>query len=111
MTHFYECFCEVVSPATDREAWIIQKYPDRYNDEEVLKSVPKFAYPYKFTKYVPYDSRINTYRSPNKYKYVKLVSRTTIYEEGSNKNHKSATKNRFIILMCGNLQTQSFTAF
>uniref|UniRef100_A0A1Y1L742 UDENN domain-containing protein n=3 Tax=Photinus pyralis TaxID=7054 RepID=A0A1Y1L742_PHOPY len=46
--HFFECFCEVVPPTADKEAWIIQQYPDTYNDEEVLKSVPKFAYPYKF---------------------------------------------------------------
>jgi hypothetical protein len=46
--HFFECFCEVVPATVDKEAWIIQQYPDKYKDEEVLKSVPKFAYPYKF---------------------------------------------------------------
>lgn len=46
--HFFECFCEVVPPSEDREAWILQQFPDKYNDNEVLKSVPKFAYPYKF---------------------------------------------------------------
>ncbi|CAG9763376.1 unnamed protein product [Ceutorhynchus assimilis] len=46
--HFFECFCEVVPPADDKDAWIIQQYPDKYKDQEVLKSVPKFAYPYKF---------------------------------------------------------------
>lgn len=46
--HFFECFCEVVPPTPEKEAWIIQQYPDTYNDPEVLKSVPKFAYPYKF---------------------------------------------------------------
>ncbi|XP_063910871.1 DENN domain-containing protein 1B isoform X2 [Zophobas morio] len=46
--HFFECFCEVVPPTADKEAWIIQQYPDKYKDEEVLKAVPKFAYPYKF---------------------------------------------------------------
>lgn len=48
--HFFECFCEVVPPTSDKEAWIIQQYPDKYRDEEVLKAVPKFAYPYKFEK-------------------------------------------------------------
>ncbi|CAH1371749.1 DENN domain-containing protein 1B-like isoform X3 [Tenebrio molitor] len=46
--HFFECFCEVVPATVDKDAWIIQQYPDKYKDEEVLKSVPKFAYPYKF---------------------------------------------------------------
>lgn len=50
MKHFFECFCEVVPPTPDKEAWIIQQYPSRYKDEEVLKTVPKFAYPYKFEK-------------------------------------------------------------
>ena len=50
--HFFECFCEVVPPTADKEAWIIQQYPDKYKDEEVLKAVPKFAYPYKFEKLV-----------------------------------------------------------
>ncbi|EFA12610.1 DENN domain-containing protein 1B isoform X1 [Tribolium castaneum] len=46
--HFFECFCEVVPPTGDKAAWIIQQYPDKYKDEEVLKAVPNFAYPYKF---------------------------------------------------------------
>jgi hypothetical protein len=46
--HFFECFCEVVPATVDKDAWIIQQYPDKYKDEQVLKSVPKFAYPYKF---------------------------------------------------------------
>ncbi|XP_066256358.1 DENN domain-containing protein 1B-like isoform X1 [Euwallacea similis] len=46
--HFFECFCEVVPPTEGKDAWIIQQYPDKYKDAEVLKSVPKFAYPYKF---------------------------------------------------------------
>ncbi|XP_071054303.1 DENN domain-containing protein 1A isoform X2 [Onthophagus taurus] len=48
--HFFECFCEVVPPSVDdgKDAWIIQQYPYTYKDEEVLKSVSKFAYPYKF---------------------------------------------------------------
>jgi hypothetical protein len=47
-----------VVPATvDKEAWIIQQYPDKYKDEEVLKSVPKFAYPYKFEKLVVVEKK------------------------------------------------------
>lgn len=46
--HFFECFCEVVPPTGDNDAWIIQQFPETYKDTEVLKSVPKFAYPYKF---------------------------------------------------------------
>ncbi|XP_049812793.1 DENN domain-containing protein 1A-like isoform X3 [Schistocerca nitens] len=46
--HLFQCFCEVVAPRGDKEAWIIQKFPDSYRDEEVLKSVPKFAYPCEF---------------------------------------------------------------
>lgn len=47
VVHFFECFCEIVPPTTDNGAWIIQQYPDTF-DSEVLKTVPKFAYPYKF---------------------------------------------------------------
>ncbi|XP_050312405.1 DENN domain-containing protein 1A-like isoform X2 [Anthonomus grandis grandis] len=45
---FFECFCEVVPPREGKEPWIIQQYPETYRDQEVLKSVPKFAYPYQF---------------------------------------------------------------
>nr|CAH7751977.1 unnamed protein product [Callosobruchus chinensis] len=45
--HFFECFCELVPPCQEKEPWIIQQFPDKYRDEEVLKSVPKFAYPCK----------------------------------------------------------------
>lgn len=45
-----ECFCEVVIPRNGNEsAWIVQKFPDSYNNDEVLKSVPEFAYPCEFT--------------------------------------------------------------
>ncbi|GFG31036.1 hypothetical protein Cfor_11423, partial [Coptotermes formosanus] len=47
--HLFQCFCEVVGhQSPDEEAWIIQKFPDSYRDDEVLKSVPKFAYPCDF---------------------------------------------------------------
>lgn len=53
MTHLFQCFCEVVQPKPpDKEPWIIQKFPESYNDAETLKSVPKFAYPCEFGKYV-----------------------------------------------------------
>ncbi|CAG9824217.1 unnamed protein product [Phaedon cochleariae] len=45
---FFECFCEVVPPTGDTEPWIIQQFPEKYKDLEVLRTVPKFAYPYKF---------------------------------------------------------------
>ncbi|XP_049819188.1 DENN domain-containing protein 1B-like isoform X2 [Aethina tumida] len=48
VTHFFECFCEIVPPTNDKSAWIIQQFPEKYKDEGVLKSVPNFAYPYKF---------------------------------------------------------------
>ncbi|XKL60307.1 hypothetical protein PGB90_001323 [Kerria lacca] len=52
--HFFECFCEVVGPkCDDTTAWIIQKFPECYKDESVLKSVPKFAFPCEFDKTVP----------------------------------------------------------
>uniref|UniRef100_A0A1B6LJQ9 UDENN domain-containing protein n=1 Tax=Graphocephala atropunctata TaxID=36148 RepID=A0A1B6LJQ9_9HEMI len=47
--HYFECFCEVVGPQPDgNDAWIIQKFPETYKDEEVLRSVPKFAFPCDF---------------------------------------------------------------
>ncbi|KAG8222195.1 hypothetical protein J437_LFUL001287, partial [Ladona fulva] len=48
VTHLFECFCEVTTPQPDKESWVIRKFPDSYKDEEVLKSVPKFAYPCEF---------------------------------------------------------------
>ncbi|KAG7207194.1 hypothetical protein KM043_008879 [Ampulex compressa] len=41
----FECFCEVAAPLADKPPWILQKYPNSFSDEEILKSVPKFAYP------------------------------------------------------------------
>nr|CAD7263238.1 unnamed protein product [Timema shepardi] len=47
--HLFQCFCEVVGPQPNgKDAWIIQRFPESYKDEEVLKSVPKFAYPCDF---------------------------------------------------------------
>ncbi|XP_012218112.1 DENN domain-containing protein 1A isoform X2 [Linepithema humile] len=44
----FECFCEVAAPVGEKAAWILQKYPNSFSDEEILKSVPKFAYPCEF---------------------------------------------------------------
>ncbi|XP_066593706.1 DENN domain-containing protein 1A isoform X3 [Prorops nasuta] len=41
----FECFCEVAAPVGENPAWILQKYPANFSDDEILKSVPKFAYP------------------------------------------------------------------
>lgn len=48
----FECFCEIAAPVGEKPAWILQKYPNSFSDEEILKSVPKFAYPCEFEKYV-----------------------------------------------------------
>lgn len=49
VTHLFQCFCEVVQPQPpDKDPWIIQKFPESFKDEEILKSVPKFAYPCEF---------------------------------------------------------------
>ncbi|XP_003700612.1 DENN domain-containing protein 1A isoform X2 [Megachile rotundata] len=43
--HLFECFCEIAAPLGEKPPWILQKYPISFSDEEILKSVPKFAYP------------------------------------------------------------------
>ncbi|XP_042891992.1 DENN domain-containing protein 1B-like isoform X7 [Penaeus japonicus] len=44
-----ECWCEVVGPrGKDNAPWIIQKFPNSYTQEEILKSVPQFAFPCSF---------------------------------------------------------------
>lgn len=48
--HLFECFCEVAAPVDEKPAWILQRYPESYADEELLKSVPKFVYPCEFEK-------------------------------------------------------------
>ncbi|KAG8187207.1 hypothetical protein JTE90_020076 [Oedothorax gibbosus] len=48
--HVFECFFEIVIPnENEKRAWILQKYPEDYDDKEVLKSVPEFACPCEFT--------------------------------------------------------------
>ncbi|XP_043285405.1 DENN domain-containing protein 1A-like isoform X2 [Venturia canescens] len=44
----FECFCEVAAPSVEKQPWILQKYPETFADQEILKSVPKFAYPCEF---------------------------------------------------------------
>ncbi|CAL1680904.1 unnamed protein product [Lasius platythorax] len=44
----FECFCEIAAPVREKPAWILQKYPNSFSDEEILKSVPKFTYPCEF---------------------------------------------------------------
>ncbi|XP_076353005.1 DENN domain-containing protein 1B-like isoform X1 [Tachypleus tridentatus] len=47
--HIFECYCEVVIPSSCNEAaWILQKFPENYNEKEILKSVPSFAYPCEY---------------------------------------------------------------
>ncbi|GFS31658.1 DENN domain-containing protein 1A [Trichonephila inaurata madagascariensis] len=48
-THVFECFFEVVIPSeNEKNAWILQKYPEDFDDKEVLKSVPEFSCPCEF---------------------------------------------------------------
>ncbi|XP_008554860.1 DENN domain-containing protein 1A isoform X2 [Microplitis demolitor] len=48
--HLFECFCEVAAPVGEKPPWILQKYPESFVDNELLKSVPKFSYPCDFEK-------------------------------------------------------------
>ncbi|KAG8042296.1 hypothetical protein G9C98_004930 [Cotesia typhae] len=48
--HLFECFCEVAAPVGEKSAWILQRYPESFADNEILKSVPKFSYPCEFEK-------------------------------------------------------------
>ncbi|XP_067661906.1 DENN domain-containing protein 1B-like isoform X2 [Haliotis asinina] len=41
----FEVFVEVAKPEPGENAFILQKYPPEYDDEEVLKNIPKFVYP------------------------------------------------------------------
>lgn len=54
----FECFCEIAAPIGEKPAWILQKYPTTFSDEEILKSVPKFTYPCEFEKYVEIISNV-----------------------------------------------------
>lgn len=48
--HLFECFCEIAAPLGEKPPWILQKYPNTFSDDEILKSVPKFAYPCEIEK-------------------------------------------------------------
>ncbi|XP_060604948.1 DENN domain-containing protein 1B-like isoform X2 [Ruditapes philippinarum] len=48
----FEVFLEVGKPTEENdEPFILQKYPDYYDEEAVLKSVPKFAFPCDTERY------------------------------------------------------------
>ena len=49
--HMFDCFCEVVIPTkADEKPWIVQKFPDSYQNEETLKMVPQFTFPCDFER-------------------------------------------------------------
>ena len=51
--HLIECFCEVACPNNANEVpWVVQKYPDPYPDEGMLKQIPLFAFPTRVTRFV-----------------------------------------------------------
>ncbi|XP_055332620.1 DENN domain-containing protein 1A-like [Paramacrobiotus metropolitanus] len=41
----FNVFAEVVGPSEEQEGWILQKFPDDYTDQEVLKVIPMFCFP------------------------------------------------------------------
>lgn len=41
----FECFVEIVPQEGDAAPWVLQKFPDDFCEEEILKSVPHFCYP------------------------------------------------------------------
>jgi hypothetical protein len=56
-THLFECFCEVAAPAPgdpsgSSKPWILQKFPEKFNNDELLKSMPDFVFPCDFDKLV-----------------------------------------------------------
>lgn len=51
VTHLFECFCEVVGPSKENTSpWILQKFPEHYRQDEMLKTIPNFAYPCDFDR-------------------------------------------------------------
>ena len=45
----FDLYAEVALPkSSSDESFILQKYPETFSDEEILKSVPQFAYPCDF---------------------------------------------------------------
>ncbi|CAG0918019.1 unnamed protein product [Notodromas monacha] len=57
-TNVFDCFCEVACPVADgidgvvSKPWILQKFPENYNNQEVLKSMPDFVFPCDYEKVV-----------------------------------------------------------
>ena len=50
--HLVECFCEIVTPEnSSQKPWVIQKFPDSFRDEDMLKQVSLFAFPCKTAWY------------------------------------------------------------
>lgn len=45
--HLIECFCEIVCPETSstKQPWVVQKFPENFKDDEMLKQVSLFAFP------------------------------------------------------------------
>ncbi|GAU98176.1 hypothetical protein RvY_09356 [Ramazzottius varieornatus] len=41
----FKLFAQVVAPENDIEAWILQKFPDEFDEQDSLKNVPVFCFP------------------------------------------------------------------
>lgn len=51
VTRLFECFCEVAGPSKENTTpWILQKFPEHYRQDEMLSTVPNFAYPCEFDR-------------------------------------------------------------
>lgn len=51
VTRLFECFCEVAGPSKENTSpWILQKFPEHYRQDEMLSTLPDFAYPCEFDK-------------------------------------------------------------
>ncbi|KAI1300261.1 DENN domain-containing protein 1A [Halotydeus destructor] len=49
-SHIFECYCEVALPkSAGEEPFVLQRFPESYDDVEVLKMVPQFTYPCTFS--------------------------------------------------------------
>lgn len=71
----FECWCEVVSPkGRDRQAWIIQKFPNNYSNEEILKCVPEFAFPCSFERWVHEELVFCHEKTPPDFRLTLMIS-------------------------------------
>ncbi|CAI6362230.1 unnamed protein product [Macrosiphum euphorbiae] len=51
VVRLFECFCEVAGPSKENTVpWILQKFPEHYRKDELLETVPNFAYPCEFDR-------------------------------------------------------------